>query len=163
MQRIINDPDQVVEDYLKGFVKAHKEIVSPTGHPRVLKRVSSPQRGKVGIVTGGGSGHKPAFVGYIGRNLVDSVAVGEVFSSPTAKAFHEAIQAADGAALGFAEALDAMVEGAYAGWQSTKDMVARVGRASRLGERSRGTLDAGATSCYLIMKSLAQSMKELSI
>ena len=98
MQRIINDPDQVVEDYLKGFVKAHKEIVSPTGHPRVLKRVGSPQRGKVGIVTGGGSGHKPAFVGYIGRNLVDSVAVGEVFSSPTAKAFHEAIKAADGGA-----------------------------------------------------------------
>jgi dihydroxyacetone kinase-like protein len=98
MQRIINDPDQVVEDYLKGFVKAHKEIVSATGHPRVLKRVLSPQQGKVGVVTGGGSGHKPAFVGYIGRNLVDSVAVGEVFSSPTAKAFHEAIKAADGGA-----------------------------------------------------------------
>ena len=51
--------------------------------------------GKVGIVTGGGSGHKPAFIGYIGENLCDAVAVGEIFSSPTAKAFLDAIKAAD--------------------------------------------------------------------
>ena len=54
--------------------------------------------GKVGLVTGGGSGHKPAFVGYIGRNLLDAVAVGEVFSSPTAKSFLDAFLAADGGA-----------------------------------------------------------------
>ena len=47
-------------------------------------------------MTGGGSGHKPAFVGYVGRNLVDAVAIGEVFSSPTAKAFYDAITAAEG-------------------------------------------------------------------
>lgn len=51
--------------------------------------------GKVGIVTGGGSGHKPAFIGYIGENLCDAAAVGEIFSSPTAKAFLDAIKAAD--------------------------------------------------------------------
>ncbi|MFA6681372.1 MAG: dihydroxyacetone kinase subunit DhaK [Sphaerochaeta sp.] len=95
MQRIINDPDYVVEDYLKGFIKAHKDIVSATDNPRVLKYVEAPVPGKVGIVTGGGSGHKPAFTGYIGKNLIDSVAVGEVFSSPTAKAFYDAIKAAD--------------------------------------------------------------------
>lgn len=95
MQRIINDPDFVVEDYLKGFIKAHKDIVSATDNPRVLKYVEAPVPGKVGIVTGGGSGHKPAFTGYIGKNLIDSVAVGEVFSSPTAKAFYDAIKAAD--------------------------------------------------------------------
>jgi dihydroxyacetone kinase-like protein len=49
----------------------------------------------VGVVTGGGSGHKPAFVGYIGKNLVDAVAVGEIFSSPTAKSFYDAMKAAD--------------------------------------------------------------------
>ncbi len=96
MQRIINNPDQVVEEYLKGFVKAHGDIVADTKNPRVLKYVRAPAAGKVGIVTGGGSGHKPAFVGYLGKNLVDAVAVGEVFSSPTAKAFYDACEAADG-------------------------------------------------------------------
>jgi dihydroxyacetone kinase-like protein len=96
MQRIVNDVDYVVEDYLKGFVLAHKDIVLNTENPRVLKYKEAPIEGKVGIVTGGGSGHKPAFTGYIGKNLVDSVAVGEIFSSPTAKAFYDAIKAADG-------------------------------------------------------------------
>jgi len=95
MQRIINNPDLVVEDMLKGFAKAHADIVAETANPRVLKYVKAPIEGKVGIVTGGGSGHKPAFVGYIGKNLVDAVAVGEVFSSPTAKSFYDAIVAAD--------------------------------------------------------------------
>ena len=95
MQRIINDPNQVVEDYLKGYVKAHPDFIANTDNPRVLKYSKSPVNGKVGIVTGGGSGHKPAFVGYIGENLVDAVAVGEVFSSPTARAFYDAIKAAD--------------------------------------------------------------------
>lgn len=95
MQRIINDPDQVVEDYLKGYVKAHPDIIAATGNPRVLKYQDAPISNKVGIVTGGGSGHKPAFVGYIGKHLVDAVAVGEIFSSPTALAFYDAIVAAD--------------------------------------------------------------------
>lgn len=96
MQRIINDPDQVVPEMLAGFVKAHLDIVSPTGNPRVLKYCGAPVRGKVGVVTGGGSGHKPAFIGYLGRNMIDAVAVGEIFSSPTAQSFHDAFRAADG-------------------------------------------------------------------
>ncbi len=96
MQRIINNPDLVVEDMMKGFLKNHKDIVSPTDNPRVVKYVKAPQAGKVGIVTGGGSGHKPAFIGYIGRNMVDAVAVGEIFSSPTAKAFFDAFKEANG-------------------------------------------------------------------
>ncbi len=58
----------------------------------------APVPGKVGVVTGGGSGHKPAFIGYIGRNMVDAVAVGEIFTSPSAKAFYDAFKAADGGA-----------------------------------------------------------------
>ena len=98
MQRIINDPNLVVEDMLKGFVKSHKDLVVPTNNPRVLKYKDAPITGKVGIVTGGGSGHKPAFIGYIGKNMVDAVAAGEIFSSPSAKAFHDAFKAADAGA-----------------------------------------------------------------
>jgi dihydroxyacetone kinase-like protein len=95
MQRIINDSNQVVEDMLKGFVQCHADLVSSTGNPRVLKYKQAPVAGKVGIVTGGGSGHKPAFIGYLGKNMVDAVAVGEIFSSPSAKAFYDAFKEAD--------------------------------------------------------------------
>jgi len=95
MNRIINDPNLVVEDMLKGFVKANRDIVVATDNPRVLKYKEAPIKGKVGIVTGGGSGHKPAFIGYIGKNMCDAVAVGEIFSSPSAAAFFDAIKAAD--------------------------------------------------------------------
>lgn len=95
MQRIINNPDNVVADMVKGFVKAHPDFISATDNPRVLKYRHAPVEGKVGVVTGGGSGHKPAFIGYIGKNLVDAVAVGEIFSSPTAKSFYDAFKVAD--------------------------------------------------------------------
>ena len=61
----------------------------------------------------------------------------------------------------FSEALEAMTAAAEGGWRSTEDMVAKIGRASRLGERSRGVLDAGATSCYLMLKSMADTTQEL--
>ena len=98
MNRVINNPDLVVEDMLQGILAAHPELVAADGNPRVIKRAGAPIAGKVGIVTGGGSGHEPAFLGYVGEALVDAVAVGEIFSSPTAKSFFDAIQAADGAA-----------------------------------------------------------------
>jgi phosphoenolpyruvate---glycerone phosphotransferase subunit DhaK len=98
MQRIINDPENVVEDMLEGFIKNHIDLVEKTENPRVLKYKNAPVKGKVGIVTGGGSGHKPAFIGYIGENMVDAVAVGEIFSSPTAKAFYDAFKEADSGA-----------------------------------------------------------------
>ncbi len=93
MQRIINNPELVVEDMLQGFAKVHADYLVATGNPRVL-RVREKQE-KVGIVTGGGSGHKPAFIGYIGKNLIDAVAVGEIFSSPTAAAFLDAFRVAN--------------------------------------------------------------------
>jgi dihydroxyacetone kinase-like protein len=94
MQRILNNPDDVVDEMLKGFVKVHADTVAVTNNPRVIKRKDIPA-GKVGIVTGGGSGHKPAFIGYIGENLCDAVAVGEICTSPTAMAFLDAFKAAD--------------------------------------------------------------------
>ena len=95
MQRIINDPNAVVVDMLQGFVKAHPQRVAATANPRVLKYAGVPVAGKVGVVTGGGSGHKPAFIGYLGKNLCDAVAVGEIFTSPPAAAFLDAFRAAD--------------------------------------------------------------------
>jgi dihydroxyacetone kinase-like protein len=94
MQRILNNPDDIVDEMLKGFVKVHSDIVTTTNNPRVLKRKNIPA-GKVGVATGGGSGHKPAFVGYIGENLCDAVAVGEICTSPTAAAFLDAFRAAN--------------------------------------------------------------------
>lgn len=95
MQRILNDPDDIVDEMLKGFLKTHSDIVEGTENPRVIKSTQNVE-GKVGVVTGGGSGHKPAFIGYCGKNLCDAVAVGEICSSPTAAAFLDAFKAADG-------------------------------------------------------------------
>ncbi len=96
MQRFINNPDLVVDDTVRGFVKAHSDLVKLGDNPRVVAYAQAPIRGKVGVVTGGGSGHEPAFIGYVGRNMLDAVAVGEIFSSPTAKSFHDAMKIADG-------------------------------------------------------------------
>lgn len=94
MQRILNHPDDIVDEMLKGFIKTHSDIVEETQNPRVIKsKFCLPD--KVGIVTGGGSGHKPAFIGYVGENLCDAAAVGEICSSPTATAFLDAFRAAD--------------------------------------------------------------------
>lgn len=91
MQKFVNNPDFIVEDMIKGFVKAHSDlIVHSDRNDHIVKYKNAPVEGKVGIVTGGGSGHEPAFLGYIGENMADAVAVGEVFSSPPAQAFFDA-------------------------------------------------------------------------
>ncbi len=101
MQRILNNPDNIVDEMLNGFVACHKDIVkavktSGENTRGVIAAVKAPIEGKVGIVTGGGSGHKPAFIGYVGENMCDAAAVGEIFSSPTALSFLEAFRAANG-------------------------------------------------------------------
>ena len=95
MNRIYNNPDYMVEDMTKGFLKANKDLIAETENPQVVEYKKAPVPNKVGIVTGGGSGHKPAFIGYVGENLCDAAAIGQIFSSPTAKAFLDAIKAAD--------------------------------------------------------------------
>lgn len=94
MQRIMNDPDNIVDEMLKGFLKTHQDIVEATENPRVVKAKDIPKN-KVGVVTGGGSGHKPAFIGYVGKNMCDAAAVGEICSSPTAAAFLDAFKATE--------------------------------------------------------------------
>ncbi len=103
MQRILNNPDRIVDEMLEGFVECHSDIVkrvktSEDNQRGVVAALAAPVQGKVGVVTGGGSGHKPAFIGYVGVNMCDAAAVGEICSSPTAVAFLEAFHAADGGA-----------------------------------------------------------------
>ncbi len=94
MQRIMNNPDDIVDEMLSGFLKVHSDIVEKTENPRVIRAKNIPE-GKVGVVTGGGSGHKPAFIGYVGENMCDAAAVGEICSSPTAAAFLDSFKAVD--------------------------------------------------------------------
>lgn len=94
MQRLVNEKDHVVEDMLEGYVQAKSYIEYGGSEKRVVKYTDIPQ-GKVGLVSGGGSGHEPAFLGYIGKNMLDAVAIGEVFSSPTANAFLDAFREAN--------------------------------------------------------------------
>lgn len=98
MNRIINDPDHVVEDAIEGYLSAYPDYYKPTDNPRTLIYPALPLKDKVGIITGGGSGHEPAFLGYVGKNMLDAVAIGEIFSSPTAGAFLEAMKQADSGA-----------------------------------------------------------------
>ena len=86
MKKIINDPARLVDDMLDGVLAAHPGWVRRLdGEPRALVRVGAELRKKVGIATGGGSGHLPLFAGYVGEGLADGVAVGNVFSSPSTR------------------------------------------------------------------------------
>lgn len=93
MQIFVNDPDFIVEDMLKGFAAAHPEIMISPLNDRVV--ALKDKKEKVGVITGGGSGHEPAFLGYVGEGMLDAVAIGEVFASPPAQAFLDAMIEAD--------------------------------------------------------------------
>jgi len=88
--------------------------------------------------------------------------VGDKTMIDTLHPAREAIRSARAEGKPLAEAVDEMIAAAEIGWRSTKDMIARVGRSARLGERSRGVLDAGATSCYLLLRAMGEAMKELA-
>ena len=96
MKKFINDPDSVVDEMVEAFVQVHSKYVRKLDGVRTLVSRDAPVSGKVGLVSGGGSGHKPAFIGYIGKGLLDAVAVGEIFTSPPPLACLEAAKAADG-------------------------------------------------------------------
>jgi phosphoenolpyruvate---glycerone phosphotransferase subunit DhaK len=99
MKKFINDPLNVVDETIAGILKAypdHLRLVKDS--PRSLVRVDAPVKGKVGICTGGGSGHIPVFLGYVGPGLLDGVAVGNVFSSPSSDAMFAATKEINGGA-----------------------------------------------------------------
>lgn len=85
MKKLINNPARFVEEMLEGILTAHPEqLRSVSEDPRAIVRADAPVAGKVAIATGGGSGHLPVFLGYVGKGLADGAAVGNVFSSPSA-------------------------------------------------------------------------------
>lgn len=98
MKKLINDIPDVVTESLAGFGRAHADIVRVSHDPRFVSRADGPVRGKVGLVSGGGSGHEPLHAGFVGRGMLDAAVPGEVFTSPTPAPIVEATKAADGGA-----------------------------------------------------------------
>jgi phosphoenolpyruvate---glycerone phosphotransferase subunit DhaK len=97
MKKLLNDPAAYADETLAGLCRAHPEFYSLSPEsPRVIVRPDSPVRGRVGIVTGGGSGHLPVFTGYVGRGLLNACAIGDVFASPSADEMAIAMREANG-------------------------------------------------------------------
>jgi dihydroxyacetone kinase len=102
LKKLINDPFAVVDEALEGFVAAHADLVELAARRVIARRERAVD--KVGLVVGGGSGHEPAFAGYVGRGLADAAACGNVFASPPPDVVLDAIRAASsgrGVILGY--------------------------------------------------------------
>ncbi len=84
MKKIINNPADFVPEMLDGLLRAHPDQLSYTEDIHCIVRADAPVEGKVALATGGGSGHLPVFLGYVGKGMLDGCAVGDVFSSPSA-------------------------------------------------------------------------------
>ncbi|HUQ44811.1 MAG TPA: dihydroxyacetone kinase subunit DhaK [Candidatus Limnocylindria bacterium] len=97
MQKILNEPELFVDEMLEGILIAHPDqLKRPSA--RAIVRGDAPVKGKVAIATGGGSGHLPVFMGYVGQGLIDGAAIGNVFASPSSDEMLEVTKAIDGGA-----------------------------------------------------------------
>src|SRR5512134_3319262 len=97
MKKLINAPDAVVAESLEGFAAAHADIVV-LGEERKFVRRKSLTPGKVALVSGGGSGHEPLHLGFVGHGMLDAACPGQVFTSPTPDQMVAAAEAVDGGA-----------------------------------------------------------------
>ena len=97
MQKLVNDPADVVVEALAGMAAAHPELRVDGAH-RVVRRADAPVTGKVGVVSGVGSGHEPLHAGFVGPGMVDAACSGEVFTSPVLDVILAATRYADGGA-----------------------------------------------------------------
>src|SRR5690242_8531284 len=98
MKKLINDPADVVVEALRGVAKAHPQSLRVDLENRIVYRADGPVRGKVGLVSGGGSGHEPMHGGFVGRGMLDAACAGEVFTSPVPDQMVEATKNVDGGA-----------------------------------------------------------------
>lgn len=98
MKKLINDPKDVVGQSVEGFADAHADIVRAEFDPTFVVRVDAPVSGKVGIVSGGGSGHEPLHAGFVGFGMLDAAVPGPVFTSPTPDPILAATKAVDAGA-----------------------------------------------------------------
>lgn len=93
MKKLINNPDQVVEEMINGLVVAHPRSVRRLNEENIIVRYGTVNNEKVSLVSGGGSGHEPAHAGYVGYGMLDAAVCGSVFTSPTPDKVYEAIKA----------------------------------------------------------------------
>ncbi len=98
MKKLINAPDAVVQDALHGVEAAHGDRLRVSYDPAYVVRIDAPVKGKVGIISGGGSGHEPMHGGFVGPGMLDAACPGEVFTSPTPDQMLEATKAVSGGA-----------------------------------------------------------------
>jgi phosphoenolpyruvate---glycerone phosphotransferase subunit DhaK len=97
MKKLINAPESVVDDELAGVAAAHADLVRVI-EPNVVVRVDAPKKGKVGVISGGGSGHEPMHGGFVGMGMLDAACPGAVFTSPVPDQMLAATKAVDGGA-----------------------------------------------------------------
>jgi len=98
VKKLINKPEDVVTEELEGIAAAHPDLVRVQFNPNVIIRADAPIQGKVGLVSGGGSGHEPMHGGFVGQGMLDAACPGEVFTSPTPDQMLDATKAVDGGA-----------------------------------------------------------------
>ena len=98
MKKLINDPGDVVRESLAGFAAAHSDILKVSFDPVYVVRADAPVTGKVGIISGGGSGHEPMHGGFVGQGMLDAACPGQVFTSPSPDQMEAATSAVDGGA-----------------------------------------------------------------
>ena len=98
MKKLINKPEDVVTEALHGIAAAHADLLRVQFNPNVIVRADAPVQGKVGLVSGGGSGHEPMHGGFVGPGMLDAACPGEVFTSPTPDQMLDATKAVDGGA-----------------------------------------------------------------
>ncbi len=98
MKKLINAPDDLVAEALEGMALAHADLVRVSTAPPFLARAQAKGRGKVALLSGGGSGHEPLHGGFVGRGMLDAACPGAVFTSPTPDQIFEATRAVDGGA-----------------------------------------------------------------
>jgi dihydroxyacetone kinase-like protein len=98
MKKLINTPEDVLRDALQGVEAAHGDRLRVSYDPAYVVRADAPVQGKVGLVSGGGSGHEPMHGGFVGPGMLDAACPGEVFTSPTPDQMQAATQAVDGGA-----------------------------------------------------------------
>jgi dihydroxyacetone kinase-like protein len=96
MKKLINDPRNVVSEALRGFGKAHRDLVAVHENPTFVTRAAAHPPGKVALLSGGGSGHEPLHAGFVGHGMLDAACPGQVFTSPTPEQIVAAASAVDG-------------------------------------------------------------------
>ena len=98
MKKLINAVDDLLRESLDGFAAAHADLVRVAHAPTSVARAGAPVRGKVALISGGGSGHEPLHSGFVGYGMLDAACPGEVFTSPTPDQMAAAAEAVDGGA-----------------------------------------------------------------